>query len=345
MDRAQPLPISSSYSPRHTKGQKWYHPRKLLGKAAAELVNAVTHFAPLNATSRLFGKVVTSEYLPPFIHHFIIRGLVWLYGIPIEEYNPASVEEYRTTQDFFVRHVRPECRPISNAYVVSPCDAELLQVGEVGKYSTVVEQVHVKGFTYDLHNFLRVPLPTLKDGEKRIYMVMHLRPGDYHRFHCPVDNWTVHTSVHLPGALLPVTSAAMKWVPRLLVSNERVILQGNHCTMAAVGATNVGSVKLPWEEKIETNVSRRKRVKHAVYRKYAKGPTFQRGDAVGFFEFGSCIVLVMDVPQDVVCVVKPFQDVQMGEALFVRPGDHSDDGILDDDTTSSFGDDVAEDEE
>ena len=292
-----------SYSPKHNKGRSWYDPRKLLGKCLSEFINAVTHFAPLNATSRLFGKAVRTEYLPACVHHAVIRSLIWLYGIPLHEYTPDTIEAYRTTQDFFVRCVKPECRPLdTGAIVTSPADAEVLQTGEVRGHDMVVEQVHVKGFTYNLETLLQVRLPPTRDGEKRVYVVLHLRPGDYHRFHCPMD-MTVKATVHMPGALLPVTSMAMKWVPRLLVSNERVVIQSDRCVVTAIGATNVGSVRLPWEAAIATNVSRRKRAKFAVHRRYADGASFKGGDELGFFEFGSCIVLVMDVPVAAECVV------------------------------------------
>jgi phosphatidylserine decarboxylase precursor len=101
-----------------------------------------------------------------------------------------------------------------------------------------------------------------------------------------------------------------------MVSNERVAIHSEGCVVTAIGATNVGSVRLPWEEEISTNVSRRKSVAHAVQRDYKKGPQLKKGDELGWFEFGSCLVLVMDVPLTARCAVAPFSDVRAGEAMY-----------------------------
>ena len=144
-------------------------------------------------------------------------------------------------------------------------------------------------------------------------LVFHLRPGDYHRFHAPVDFNIMH-SVHIPGALLPVTSTALRWLPRLLVSNERVVLQGEKCSLVAVGATNVGSVRLDYDQRVKTN---RFDVRtHAVHYDYNIGYHARQGECLGHFAFGSCVVLLLDIPKELPMLVKEGQEVCVGMPLF-----------------------------
>ena len=80
------------------------------------------------------------------------------------------------------------------------------------------------------------------------YCVIYLAPGDYHRFHSPVD-WTVDTRRHFPGQLYSVNPSITSWFDNLFVLNERVCLMGKWMhgffSYTAVGAIMVGSIKVP----------------------------------------------------------------------------------------------------
>jgi phosphatidylserine decarboxylase len=91
----------------------------------------------------------------------------------------------------------------------------------------------------------------MRDPEKNsLYsIVLYLGPGDYHHFHSPTDA-TITDVVHTTGDLLSVSPSLVTLCPWILSVNERVALigthgsEGNFFSMTAVGAYNVGSIRL-----------------------------------------------------------------------------------------------------
>ncbi|OAE26424.1 hypothetical protein AXG93_131s1340 [Marchantia polymorpha subsp. ruderalis] len=95
------------------------------------------------------------------------------------------------------------------------------------------------------HILTRSPSETGNKG--LFYCVLYLGPGDYHRIHSPSD-WDVFYRRHFYGRLYPVNERAVRTIKNLYVLNERVVLEGRwsqgFMAMAAVGATNVGSIEV-----------------------------------------------------------------------------------------------------
>ena len=86
--------------------------------------------------------------------------------------------------------------------------------------------------------------------------VIYLAPGDYHGFHSPTD-WKVLARRHFPGELLSVNPRIARAIANLFALNERVAYLGvwehGFFSMTAVGATNVGSVKVDIDPQLATN--------------------------------------------------------------------------------------------
>ena len=89
-------------------------------------------------------------------------------------------------------------------------------------------------------------------------VVIYLAPGDYHGFHSPAD-WNVLARRHFPGELLSVNPRVARAIGNLFSLNERVAYLGRwkhgFFSMTAVGATNVGSVKVDIDPDLATNES------------------------------------------------------------------------------------------
>ncbi|KAG0473263.1 hypothetical protein HPP92_014645 [Vanilla planifolia] len=136
------------------------------------------------------------------------------------------------------------------------------------------------------------------------YCVLYLRPGNYHRIHSPID-WQVFRRRHFPGHLFPLNERARRTIRNLHIENERVVLEGQwregFLAMAAIGATNIGSIKLFIEPELHTNRPKRL-ILHSeapdekTYEPEGIGVRLKKGEEVGAFNLGSTVVLVFQAP-------------------------------------------------
>lgn len=107
-------------------------------------------------------------------------------------------------------------------------------------------------------NVVGPPLSSLEStNRKHLYFaVIYLAPGDYHRFHSPV-NWVATLRRHFIGELFSVAPFFQKTLQGLFVLNERVALLGywkhGFFSMVPVGATNVGSIVVNFDKYLKTN--------------------------------------------------------------------------------------------
>ncbi|XVF13407.1 hypothetical protein REPUB_Repub08aG0205200 [Reevesia pubescens] len=136
------------------------------------------------------------------------------------------------------------------------------------------------------------------------YCVIYLKPGDYHRIHSPVD-WNVFVRRHFSGRLFPLNERATRTIRNLYVENERVVLEGlwqqGFMAIAAIGATNIGSIELFIEPELRTNRPRKKLLsseppEECVYEPEGVGVMLKKGDEVAAFNMGSTVVLVFQAP-------------------------------------------------
>ncbi|CAI9095773.1 OLC1v1031786C3 [Oldenlandia corymbosa var. corymbosa] len=161
-------------------------------------------------------------------------------------------------------------------------------------------------------SYLSVSLasPRVRDEEPAsslkglFYCVIYLKPGDYHRIHSPVD-WNVHVRRHFSGRLFPVNERAARTIRNLYVENERVVLEGHwkegYLAMAAIGATNIGSIELFIEPTLRTNRPIKGFLLSAPPEEKTYGPegtgiTLKKGDEVAAFNMGSTVVLIFQAP-------------------------------------------------
>ncbi|KAF3538500.1 hypothetical protein F2Q69_00025226 [Brassica cretica] len=93
------------------------------------------------------------------------------------------------------------------------------------------------------------------------YCVIYLRPVDYHRI-CSLADWDALVRRHFAGRLFPVNEHAMRTIKNLYVENERVVLEEiwkhGFMALAAVGATNMGSIELSIEPELRTHEPKKK---------------------------------------------------------------------------------------
>ncbi|OTF71851.1 phosphatidylserine decarboxylase proenzyme-like protein, partial [Euroglyphus maynei] len=268
---------------------------------------------PLRTLSRVWGWVNSLE-LPQPVRIPILQSYAAAFGCDINEAFIEDLAQYKNLNEFFRRELKPGLRPIAGAEhdVVSPCDGTVLHMGSAR--DGLLEQV--KGITYTMESFLG-PITwksssidnrsqsyqqcLLQNNDTDLYhCVIYLAPGDYHRFHSPV-NWTVKYRRHFPGKLYSVRPTFASWFPNLFSVNERVAYIGEwqygFFAMVPVGAVNVGSMRIYFDQDLRTNRTQMLLSKRHYEEKRIHETRLCKGDPFGEFNLGSTIVLIFEAPK------------------------------------------------
>lgn len=211
--------------------------------------------------SEIYGNMMDSprskSKIEPFIHDYEI------------DMNISQQNDFETFNDFFIRKLKPEARPINNdsSIVVSPADGKVLAYQNIKNQDFIV-----KGFRFNTNEFLQNDqlVRLLEDGS---LLIFRLCPTDYHRYHFPLDG-EVLAETEIDGDYYSVSPIALREKIELLTMNKR-----SYCTiktdtygtvvMAEVAATMVGSMVNTYE-----------------------GTLVQKGEERGYFKFGGSTVIL-----------------------------------------------------
>ncbi|SEM72337.1 archaetidylserine decarboxylase [Lihuaxuella thermophila] len=252
-----------------------------------------------------FAKHPASRHLIPwYIKHFDIDLT------PVKR----PVHEFENLLEFFIRELHPETRPIdpNEDVVVSPVDGTISQIGSI-QNGTLIQ---AKGVTYSVEQLLGRDQEYAGKFTGGKFVTIYLSPRDYHRIHMPVSG-TVEELTYIPGDLYPVNETGVKLIPGLFARNERVIsyiqTRHGHLALVKVGATNVGSIKVVFDENVATNPQVSKMLEH---KQYKDAVVLEKGEELGRFEFGSTVILLFERNQiEWTIDAVPGTKVQMGQSL------------------------------
>ena len=257
---------------------------------------------PKKILSRIAGLLARVRY-PAFLLQSFLKWFISKYKIETSEFK-KELKEFDSFSNFFIRELKGGVRPIGPE-MVSPVDGTLVSVQPVenGKL------LQVKGINYSVKDLLgleTVP-ENLEGGE--VY-TLYLAPRDYHRIHSPLES-KILERIHIPGTLWPVNDWSIKNIKQVFCVNERVVLrmqaQVGEYFLVMVGATNVGSIGLSFEE-LRTNKSGQQ-----FSKKSFDDLSVDKGQELGTFYLGSTVVLVF--PNGQTRCEKEMGAIKMGEAL------------------------------
>lgn len=234
------------------------------GSQTARLLTAAVSRSPL--ISSLYGwlqKLPSSKKkVAPFVRNFDVDAGEFL----------EPIDSFASFNDFFIRKLKSQARPISSAPFVAPADARYLG------YQTLTEEtVIVKGQTFNLEAlFQNKELASKYRGGSLI--MARLCPSDYHRFHFPAD-CTPGEAQLINGFLYSVNPIAIGQKLSIFWENKRklTLLETKELGQIAffeVGATNVGSI-------------------HETYTPHRPAA---KGDEKGYFSFGGSSLLIFLEP-------------------------------------------------
>ena len=261
--------------PYYDRASKQQRQEKVYGTRALQLAYGDSFLAPLlrNCASRLpwISTVVGWWQKQPWTRKKIVP-FIRDYGVDASEFAQPTTT-FSSFNDFFVRKLKPEARPLAPHIAIIPAD---------GRYHffpcyNSSSSLFIKGQHFSLAALLQ------DEGRAAAYVggtvvVGRLCPSDYHRFHFPC---TCRAGVAqlINGPLFSVNPIALKRNASILSENRRFIteLHTPHfgtILFIEVGATNVGSVTQTYDVNTAQN----------------------KGDEKGFFSFGGSAIILLFQP-------------------------------------------------
>ncbi len=225
-------------------------------------------FSRIPCLSKLYGFFQKSA-----ISRFKIKPFIRAYHIDASEFLDP-VDAFASFNDFFIRHLKSECRPIANDHNVAifPADARYLVFQNIEK----AEGFWVKGKKFSLKDLLQDEELAAQYTQGAM-MIARLCPVDYHRFHFPCQ-CTPGKARLIHGPLFSVNPIALMRNIKILSENKRMITSletqnFGKVQYIEVGATYVGS----------------------IYQTHVPGKSYAKGEEKGYFSFGgSCLILLFE---------------------------------------------------
>lgn len=241
---------------------------------------------PKRALTKLAGLLANVK--KPAVKNYLISYFIRQYHVNMEEALIENPENYEHFNAFFIRRLKPDCRPIALSRVISPVDGYISEWGTIEAGSLL----QAKGRYYSIHELLACEDKLSSQFNSGLFTTLYLSPSDYHRIHMPIDA-TLKEMIYVPGALFSVQPATTRVIPKLFARNERLVVFFDTpvglMAMVLVGATIVGAIGTAWHGEL----SRSNRQRHFVYPKDGTTNTaLQKAAEMGYFKLGSTVILL-----------------------------------------------------
>ncbi|MBS0604886.1 MAG: phosphatidylserine decarboxylase [Verrucomicrobia bacterium] len=225
-------------------------------------------FSKIPFLSRLYGAYqkspISKHKVKPFIRSFEVDASEFL----------DPVDSFASFNDFFIRRLKPESRPMvsGNDVAALPADARYLVFPNIEK----ADGFWVKGKKFSLKELLQSEELAARYAQGAMVMA-RLCPVDYHRFHFPFQ-CTPGKAKLINGPLFSVNPMALKRNIEFLSENKRMMTEletrnFGKAIYLEVGATYVGCIE----------------------QTYTPGEPYAKGEEKGYFAFGgSCLILLFE---------------------------------------------------
>ena len=276
-------------------------------------LTALTYVLPHRLLSSLARTLAYSTN--PSIKQWLIDTVTRKFGVDLSEAAEPDPRAYPSFNAFFTRALKPGARiadPDPSALLM-PADGHISQCGDIvdGRI------FQAKGQSYTAAELLgdAEAARPFADG---LFATVYLSPRDYHRVHMPWTG-TLRETVHVPGRLFSVGTAAVADVPRLFARNERLVChfdtEFGPMASVMVGALLVSGVETVWSG-VEIPAYG-DRITRKDYR--GKGITLERFAEMARFNYGSTVIVLL--PKDAAMLdpsLKAEMPVRLGQRLAMR---------------------------
>mgnify|MGYP001226251998 CR=1 FL=1 len=224
------------------------------------------------------------------IKDFFIIKFISFYEIDIEDVKKEVPKDFKTFNDFFIRELYDEARPIidNTDTIISPVDGFVSSAGKIQQNKIF----QAKKFDYSLDDLIATDLEQAETYINGQYVTIYLAPFNYHRVHAPLDGQLL-AARYIPGDLFSVNQATVDRVNGIFRRNERLVMHFRTdygpIVLVFVGALNVGSISTPWTGEI---LPRKKGIVEALDLSNYKS-NIKKGDLLGWFNMGSTVILLL----------------------------------------------------
>ncbi|WP_206859291.1 archaetidylserine decarboxylase [Lysobacter changpingensis] len=251
------------------------------------LVTALTYVLPHRLLSSMARALAYSDN--PRLKQWLIDTVTRRFGVDLAEAAQPDPTKYPTFNAFFTRALKPGARvpDADPRSLLMPADGHVSQCGPIEDGRIF----QAKGQSFTAAELLgdEADATPFNDG---LFATVYLSPRDYHRVHMP---WTgrLRETVHVPGRLFSVGTAAVANVPRLFARNERLVCHFDTdfgpMAMVMVGALLVSGVETVWSgEEIPAYGDR---INRKDWR--AENITLDRFAEMARFNYGSTVIVLL----------------------------------------------------
>ena len=281
-------------------------------------LTALTYVLPHRLLSSLARRLAYSTN--PSIKQWLIDTVTRKFGVDLSEAAEPDPRAYPSFNAFFTRALKPGARiadPDPSALLM-PADGHISQCGDIvpdGRGDGRIFQAKGQSYTAaELLGDAEAARP-FADG---LFATVYLSPRDYHRVHMPWTG-TLRETVHVPGRLFSVGTAAVADVPRLFARNERLVChfdtEFGPMASVMVGALLVSGVETVWSGvEIPAYADR---ISRKDYR--GKGIVLERFAEMARFNYGSTVIVLL--PKGAAMLdpsLKAEMPVRLGQRLATR---------------------------
>jgi phosphatidylserine decarboxylase len=257
----------------------------------SKIVNfLVTRFSFFSALSGYWlSRTASKKKILPFIREF---------GLDEEDFL-VPIEHFTSFNDFFIRKLKAEIRPIHNTSVIAPADGRYLAFARYHGQN----DIFVKGQTFSLYTLVGGNAKVTKQFMNGPFLIARLCPTDYHRYHFPVQGIPSSPKI-IKGRYQSVNPIALKKKISIISENKRSALIITTESMGdvlfiAVGATNVASIQMT----------------------YTPQTSYEKGDELGFFSFGASMLLLFFEPGRIAFDPEILYKTSLGLETYIRFGE------------------------
>ena len=271
---------------------------------------------PKHALNRFAGWMANLRIVR--IKNYLIQDFVQRYQVNMAEACEPNPLNYASFNEFFIRRLKPDARPISTADVVSPVDGSISEIG----YLSDGQLLQAKGHSYSVAALLGGDSEHAAAFQTGCYATLYLSPKDYHRVHMPVEG-QLQEMIYVPGSLYSVQPTTARVIPNLFAKNERLVAifstQYGLMALVLVGAAIVGCIGTVWHGDLQRGAQ----IKRFQYP--ADAITLAKAMEMGYFKLGSTVIMLFAHRNQLQWLehLRAGDAIQLGQAMGIIKSDHT----------------------